>query len=332
MLRRFLLLPLLAVFGAEPASAQGDLAAELRQAVLPCWAPIDGSTAQPTVRFTIDRTGALIGEPSIAEPADDAEGRAADASALRAVLRCAPFPGLAPFLDRDETDISLSFSHDDPAAPPAPPLVEIRALDGMVFRIPEPRGICHVDPKRSRTEAEYVRLMADYMLDAEVLGYFLDCASVAELRAGNEDFALPQNYMILHVPADGEGEILRRPDRSLEGALDEYRALFAPDAPGQPVDRTARDAESRLEAQTGMTIDAGGHTLMGSDAHAVYIQMPFEVGGGSAAMTSIGAFSQILDVPVILSLYAPAGIGLEPVLLAEARRLMATLHARSGTE
>ncbi len=88
---------------AAPARAddagQSALAAALQGKIAPCWAvPADlpDHVAGVRVRFSLTASGALDGPPAIeGRISGDSATKAFAASALRAVVRCAPFTGLA---------------------------------------------------------------------------------------------------------------------------------------------------------------------------------------------------------------------------------------------
>ena len=91
--------------GAEDSADRQALAARLHQAIARCWAvPADVPDYVEAVRvkFSLTRAGALDGSPSLEGPvAGDPATKAFAASAVRAVVRCAPFSGLAQLAPYD---------------------------------------------------------------------------------------------------------------------------------------------------------------------------------------------------------------------------------------
>lgn len=75
-----------------------DVADWLRQQVERCWAPPTGvRNAQNLVvkvHFTLGQDGTVLTGPEVLNPASDPMSQAAEASAVRAVLMCAPYQGL----------------------------------------------------------------------------------------------------------------------------------------------------------------------------------------------------------------------------------------------
>ena len=100
---------LLAALAAGPSStafAAGDtqaLAETIHRQIVTCWSvPPDLPVHVKDVRVSVSLTpaGELDGSPSIEGPvAGDAASRAFSASAIRAVVRCAPYRGLSQFGD-----------------------------------------------------------------------------------------------------------------------------------------------------------------------------------------------------------------------------------------
>ena len=97
-------LPALAAILALAAPARGEdaapaLALALHRQIARCWtmpADIPAHVGTVRVKFSLTETGELDGSPTIEGPlAGDPATKAFAASAMRAVVRCAPFKGLA---------------------------------------------------------------------------------------------------------------------------------------------------------------------------------------------------------------------------------------------
>ncbi len=107
-LRRALLAIVLSACAA-PASAEDAarlaLATALQGRVVSCWtvpADLPDHVEAVRVKFSLTPSGALDGSPTIEGPVDgDSATKAFAASAMRAVVRCAPFAGLAQLAPYD---------------------------------------------------------------------------------------------------------------------------------------------------------------------------------------------------------------------------------------
>jgi hypothetical protein len=94
---------------AAPARADDaanvKLAAALHGRIAQCWSvpsEVPAHVAAVRVKFALTPSGALDGSPEIEGPVGgDPATKAFVASALRAVVRCAPFPGLAELAPYD---------------------------------------------------------------------------------------------------------------------------------------------------------------------------------------------------------------------------------------
>ncbi|TPK16533.1 cell envelope integrity protein TolA [Mesorhizobium sp. B2-5-9] len=117
--------------GAEPA-VQRDIGDYLMRAVQPCWNVPANATSTARVRISLNKDGSLAGPPKIVGPVTSARHKVAEA-AIRAITRCAPFPGLASYgADYDLwRDIVVTFN---PAVDPAAghPSVDIDDLDKLL--------------------------------------------------------------------------------------------------------------------------------------------------------------------------------------------------------
>ena len=107
---------------AMPASADDAarlaLATALHQKIASCWAvPADVPTHVGTVRvkFSLTTAGELDGSPTIDGPlGGDPATKAFAASAVRAVVRCAPFAGLAQLAPYDAwKTVAVSFKRPE---------------------------------------------------------------------------------------------------------------------------------------------------------------------------------------------------------------------------
>ena len=102
MQRRAALVALAALALTAPARAEdatAALATTLHRQIARCWtmpADIPAHVETVRVKFSLTESGELDGSPTIEGPlAGDPATKAFAASAIRAVVRCAPFTGLA---------------------------------------------------------------------------------------------------------------------------------------------------------------------------------------------------------------------------------------------
>ena len=90
-----------------------DLVDWLRQQVERCWTPPTGvREAQKLVvrvHFTLNQDGSVLSGPDVLNPVSDALHQAAELSATRAVLMCAPYEGLPPDKYDAWRDVILNF-------------------------------------------------------------------------------------------------------------------------------------------------------------------------------------------------------------------------------
>ncbi|MBZ9794645.1 cell envelope integrity protein TolA [Mesorhizobium sp. ES1-4] len=117
--------------GAEPA-VQRNIGDYLMKAVQPCWNMPANTTSVIRVQITLNEDGSLAGPPKIVGPLAPPRDQVAEA-AVRAITRCAPFPGLASHVAHYDLwrDIIVTFSPaEDPAA--GHPPVDINDLDRLL--------------------------------------------------------------------------------------------------------------------------------------------------------------------------------------------------------
>jgi len=91
--------------GAESASKQ-KVAAYLSDKLAGCWTiPVgDGFVNTITrVQISLNRDGSLAGPPKILNPATEPQGKMFNHSAVRSIVRCAPFTELAASADSYES-------------------------------------------------------------------------------------------------------------------------------------------------------------------------------------------------------------------------------------
>lgn len=90
---------------ADDAASQQALATALHMKIAQCWmvpADLPDHVQSVRVKFSLTDTGALDGSPSVeGAVAGDPATKAFAASAVRAVVRCAPFSGLAQLASYD---------------------------------------------------------------------------------------------------------------------------------------------------------------------------------------------------------------------------------------
>lgn len=100
-------------FTGSSDKLSADVADWLRQQVERCWTPPtavrDAQNLVVKVHFTLGQDGTVLTGPDVMNPASDPMSHAAEASAVRAVLMCAPYQGLP--LDKYDAwrDVILNF-------------------------------------------------------------------------------------------------------------------------------------------------------------------------------------------------------------------------------
>ncbi|MHB2267855.1 hypothetical protein [Aliihoeflea sp. PC F10.4] len=334
---------MLSPFSVAPGFGQADIAATLGAAVARCWLPPIREGASPPVqaRFTLDTTGEIVGKPEIVAPSDDPFVQTSEAAAIRALLRCAPFEETAASLG-SATQIVVNFSLAGFGASTVGPqpadddeLIEITEMEGLTLRISVPNGLCYVDPQRSQTEAEYKRLMSETIPGFSALAFFLDCSTVEQLASGNEDFDLPRTHVTLTTPLASNGAYARPSNRTLAQTIALYEALFSGSGvAGSQLESELRTVEEQLETGLGIEVDSGAQDIVRTDEYAVYVSGEPQVAFGETTrqMTSIGAFTQIFDAPLTVSLYTPYDPDAVPLLIEEVARMVSELHTNSTRE
>jgi hypothetical protein len=323
-----------------PTSASDQAITEaLGRSVQQCWAPPPGAAGAAVIQMLIAPDGSLTGE----RVANDRGGAtdALAASALRAVRACAPYPAVGRLIGKEAVEIRASFSLAGfsavtSAAKEAGPVpaVTIAATDDITLAMPQPTGLCYVDPAGGGLQSEYVKLMSGTLPGNRALAFFLDCETVRQLAAGIEDFTLPKRSVTLSAPLSQEGGsgLQRFPKRSQAQAIEFYEGFFRREgAPGSALDRKTREVEDGLREAFDIAVKGDRQLVVGSDERAAYTAMTStaETDEGTFRQMSIAAYSQVFDLPITLSLYAPFDEGGTDALLEEAQSLIAALHADS---
>ena len=122
MFRPSLLALMAAAALAVPARADDAanlaLATALHQKIAQCWAvppDLPAHVAAVRVKFSLTETGELDGSPAIDGPvAGDPATKTLAASAVRAIMRCAPFTGLAQLAPyADWKTVSVNFKRPE---------------------------------------------------------------------------------------------------------------------------------------------------------------------------------------------------------------------------
>ncbi|WP_152048308.1 energy transducer TonB [Aureimonas psammosilenae] len=343
MFRRSLLsaVAALGLTAANAANASDQAITEaLSRAVQACWLPPGDASGAAVVRLRIAPDGTLSAASVLNE---GSAGRSTlAASALRAVRSCAPYPRVGELIGREAVEIQATFSlagfsavTDGRSAPDAARSVAIRAGDDITLRVPEPEGLCYVDPAGGGLQSRYLELMSGALAGNYVHGFFLDCGTVRQLEAGETDFTLPQRTMTLSSPLASGGGLQRFPERSPAEAVAFYEHFFRQQgAPGSALDRHQRAVETRLRETWDVAVASGAQVVAAVDERAVYTAMvsTAQTQTGPLRQMSIGAFGQVLDLPITLSLYAPYEDGGIDGLLAQTQALVAALVANSGRE
>jgi hypothetical protein len=97
-----------------------DIGDYLMKAIQVCWNMPVNTTSVARVRISLNRDGSLAGPPKILGPVTPPLDKVAEA-VVRAITRCAPFPGLIPYAAHYDLwrDVVLTFNPAE--APPAGP-------------------------------------------------------------------------------------------------------------------------------------------------------------------------------------------------------------------
>ncbi|TPL51758.1 cell envelope integrity protein TolA [Mesorhizobium sp. B2-4-6] len=90
---------------------QRDIGAYLMRAIQVCWIPPAGTHGVARVKISLNKDGSLAGPPRILSPVTPSPDEVAEA-AVRAIRRCAPFPGLTSYADHYDLwrDVVLTFN------------------------------------------------------------------------------------------------------------------------------------------------------------------------------------------------------------------------------
>ena len=117
-MRRMLLAFAVLLFPLSSAATESNGAAAdyVRRQVPRCWnvpAHAAGAGQSVTIRFRLDRHGAVEGAPQVIAGAKGEHGEVLAQSAIRAILRCSPYaelPNLAPYDAWREITITFAAS------------------------------------------------------------------------------------------------------------------------------------------------------------------------------------------------------------------------------
>lgn len=101
--------------GAESV-AKHKAAAYLSDKLAGCWTiPADGGPVVTRIQISFNRDGSLAGSPRILNPAKALQDKKFNDSAVRSIVRCAPFTGLAIYADSYEVwrEMVITFDPGD---------------------------------------------------------------------------------------------------------------------------------------------------------------------------------------------------------------------------
>ncbi|GHB39227.1 hypothetical protein GCM10007094_30870 [Pseudovibrio japonicus] len=93
-------------------STDGEEVAALRNQVARCWVPPLNADEEVQLRFDLNRSGELVGVPTVLSSGTTPEDEAVEDSAVRALVRCAPYSLPAETYESWKT-ITLSFDPRD---------------------------------------------------------------------------------------------------------------------------------------------------------------------------------------------------------------------------
>ncbi|MER8622920.1 MULTISPECIES: cell envelope integrity protein TolA [unclassified Mesorhizobium] len=107
----------------EESASQQKAATYLFDKLAGCWNITvgDGSVITITrVQISLNRDGSLAGPPKVLNPATEPQGKMFNQSAARAIARCAPFTGLAAYVDSYQAwrEITVNFDARDMSSTP----------------------------------------------------------------------------------------------------------------------------------------------------------------------------------------------------------------------
>jgi len=109
-----------------------DVSDYLMKEIQACWNMPQNTTSVARVRISLNKDGSLAGPPKILDPVTPRREKVAEA-AVRAIARCAPFPGLIPYAAHYDLwrDVVLTFN---PAQDPegGPPAVGVNDIDKLL--------------------------------------------------------------------------------------------------------------------------------------------------------------------------------------------------------
>ena len=102
---------------ASTQEIETEIATVLHRTIAACWSLPATTAAHPVITYRIHlaRDGALIGEPELLAPAGENDKDPIVASARRAILRCAPFTTMQPYVEHYDVwkQIALRFDTSD---------------------------------------------------------------------------------------------------------------------------------------------------------------------------------------------------------------------------
>jgi hypothetical protein len=118
-----------------------DIGDYLMKAIQVCWIMPANTTRVARVQISLNKDGSLAGPPKIISPVTPPPDKVAEA-AVRAITRCAPFPGLIPYAAHYDLwrDVILTFNPAEDTAG-GPPAVGVNDIDSnLCFQCPSAFG------------------------------------------------------------------------------------------------------------------------------------------------------------------------------------------------
>lgn len=109
-----------------------DVGDYLMKAIQACWVMPANTTSVARVRISLNKDGSLAGPPKIVSPVTPPRDKVTEA-AVRAIARCAPFPGLIPYAAHYDLwrDVVLTF-HPAQDTMGGPPAVGVNDIDKLL--------------------------------------------------------------------------------------------------------------------------------------------------------------------------------------------------------
>ena len=113
-------------------AVQRDIGDYLKKAIQLCWNIPVNTHSMARVQISLNKDGSLAGPPKILDPATPPPDKVAE-PAVRAITRCAPFPGLTSYANHYDLwrDVVLTFNPGEDTSD-KPPGIDAKELDQLL--------------------------------------------------------------------------------------------------------------------------------------------------------------------------------------------------------